>query len=100
MMLPNFQRISKKLIDYYSQSINKLPEGLKGNIEATLKNHIEFGEKILDVEETKDIIRHYHQEYLDFLSLEFNEDLRTQFHTHQFSDTNLFSNKGEQQELV
>ena len=51
-------------------------------------NHIEFGEKIFDVEDSKDIIRHYHQEYLDFLSLDFNKDLRTQFHTHQLFDAN------------
>jgi inorganic pyrophosphatase len=46
-------------------------------------NHIEFGEKIFDVGETTDIIRHYHQEYIDFLTLDHNRDLRIQFHTEE-----------------
>lgn len=42
-ILPNFQKISKKLVDYYSQSINKMPEGLKANIELSLKSHSDYG---------------------------------------------------------
>ena len=46
-------------------------------------NHIEFGEKIFNVDETTEIIKHYHQEYLDFLTLDHNRDLRVQFHTEE-----------------
>jgi hypothetical protein len=42
-VLPNFQKISKKLVDYYSQSINKMPEGLRANIELSLKSHSDYG---------------------------------------------------------
>lgn len=49
--------------------------------EGKLVNHVEFNEKVFDGRETRDIIRHYHQEYADFLTLERNRGLRAQFHT-------------------
>jgi inorganic pyrophosphatase len=55
--------------------------------EGQLVNHIEFNEKIFNAEETKDIIRHYHQEYIDFLTLEHNKNLRVQFHVDEISDS-------------
>ena len=51
--------------------------------EGHMVNHIEFDEKIFNGQDTLDIIKHYHQEFHDFLNLEHNKNLRIQFHTEE-----------------
>lgn len=73
--IDSLRRIAPGYVEYlvYCFKFMKYQEG-------QMVNHIEFDEKIFDVEETKDIIKHYHQEYHDFLTLDLNLDLRVQFH--------------------
>ena len=76
MDIPSLKKVAPGYIEYLIHCFKfmKYQEG-------HLVNHIEFGEKIFNVEETKNIIKHYHQEFHDFLTLEHNRDLRMQFHT-------------------
>lgn len=49
-------------------------------LEGKKLNHIEFGEKIFDVEETKDIIQECHLKYLSFLNDDMYSELRKKYH--------------------
>lgn len=40
---PNTQRVTKKLVEYYSRALNKMPHGLQSNIRNKLQAHPEFG---------------------------------------------------------
>ena len=50
-------------------------------MEGKKMNYIEFDEKIFNVEETTDIVKHYHDEYHNFLNDDLHKVLRKQFHS-------------------
>lgn len=75
----DLQRLAPGYLKYVLHffKFSKIMEGKK-------MNHIEFGEKIFDVEESKEILREFHGEYLKFLNDRTYADLRKQFYVSDF----------------